>query len=93
MRKRDNKMSNKAGYKKKGKGKKKKARKKSKFGLCACAKNMQKNAASLCFLNAGNLLLSHPHAKTAKTRFRRRSFHEPNLLRIKADQTDFDRLS
>ena len=29
MRKRDNKMSNKAGYKKKGKGKKKRARKKS----------------------------------------------------------------
>ena len=85
-------MSNKAGYKKKGKGKKKKGRKKSKFGLCACAKK-QKNAASLCFLNAGNLLLSHPHAKTAKARFRRRSFHEPNLFRIKADQTDFDRLS
>ena len=39
MRKRDNKMSNKTGYKKKGKGKKKKARKKYKFGLCACAKN------------------------------------------------------
>ena len=53
----------------------------------------QKNAASLCFLNVGNLLLSHPHAKTAKVRFRRRSFHEPNLFRIKADQNDLDRLS
>ena len=92
MRKRDNKMSNKAGYKKKGKGKRKKARKKVQIWLmCMCEK--QKNAASLCFLNAGNLLLSHPHAKTAKARFRRRSFHEPNLFRIKADQTDFDRLS
>ena len=33
MRKRDNKMSNKAGYKKKGKGKKKKARKKVQIWL------------------------------------------------------------
>ena len=53
----------------------------------------QKNAASLCFLNVGNLLLSHPHAKTAKVRFGRRSFHEPNFFRIKADQNDLDRLS
>ena len=85
-------MSNKTGYEKKGKGKKKKARKKPKFGLCACAKN-KKNAASFCFLNVGDLLLSHSHAKTAKARFRRRSFHEPNLFRIKTDQNDLDRLS
>ena len=92
MRKRDNKMSNKTGYKKKGKGKKKKARKKVQFWLMRM-REKQKNAASFCFLKIGNLLLSHPHAKTAKARFRRRSFHEPKLLRIKADQNDLDRLN
>ena len=85
-------MSNKAGYKKKGKGKKKKARKKVQIWLMRMCEK-QKKAASFCFLNIGNLLPSHLHAKTSKARFRRRSFHEPNLFRIKADQTDFDWLS
>ena len=77
--------------KRKAKGKRRKQEKSPKLAYAHARKT--KNAASLCFLNVGNLLLSHPHAKTAKVRFRRRSFHEPNLCRIKADQNDLDRLS
>ena len=37
--------------------------------------------------------ISMLRVKTSKARFRRRSFHEPNLFRIKADQNDLVRLS
>ena len=58
------------------------------YSCCKC-----KTKITVIDLSTVKWLKCHRNQKLSKARFRRRTFHEPNLIRIKADPNDFDRLN
>ena len=53
----------------------------------------QQESIAALVTSPGALPLSYRRFEGVKARFRRRTFHEPNLIRIKADPNDLDRLN
>ena len=55
----------------------------------------QQNSAELGLVSSDGCRVqaAHPQPKISKVQFRRRTFHEPNLIRIKADPNYLDLLN
>ena len=55
----------------------------------------QQNSAELSLVSSDGCRVqaAHPQPKISKVQFRRRTFHEPNLIRIKADPNYLDLLN